>query len=90
MKKSYKIIGIILIVEFVVISYMKSCGIKAQGFWANAIGMLMVLLPILTLLKLLSKDMDIGETERNICNVGFYFWIVCYVIGAIAKFLSAY
>ncbi len=84
MKKRYSILLSIIAIDFFVLSILSKNNIGAQTWIGNAISAFVSLLPIQTLLFLLSKDSSISAKKRILCKTVFWFISVCYVLGGIA------
>lgn len=88
MKKKYKIILIIFILEYFCLSLINKLGIRIRTWLGNAIGALVVLLPLWILLYLLNKDKDISPRCRMLAKFFFWFLIFCYIAGGIGKVIA--
>lgn len=83
MKKIYSILLSVFFIEVFIISSLKEINIKAQSWIGNAIGTLVFLLPIQSMLYLLSKDETRPSKIRMCSKIVFWFIIICYVLGGI-------
>lgn len=88
MKKRYSILLFVFLTEILIVSVMNENNIKAQSWIGNAVGALMVLLPIQALLFFLSKDEKISNRAKICCRIAFWFIVVCYFLGGIATALQ--
>lgn len=85
MKKVYKRIGVLLVLEYFCLSLMNKLDIHIQSWVGNAVGALLFLMPILLLLYFLKKDEDVSRIYRVIAKIFFWFLIFCYIAGGIGK-----
>ena len=88
MKKSYKVLLCIIILEFVILSTLDPNEVAVQSWIGKAIGTLICLLPIQTLLFLLSKDNKLAKGKKLIFKILFIFINICYVLGGITTFIE--
>ena len=88
MKKKYKVILALFMVEYLCITLMDKLGIYVQTWIGNAIGSLLFSAPILLLLYFLSKDEDVSKKGRNMGKIGFWFMVLCYIAGGIGKAIA--
>lgn len=88
MNKTYSILLSIFFVEVFILSSLKEINIKAQSWIGNAIGTLVFLLPIQSMLYLLSKDETRSRNIRVCSKLGFWFIIICYVLGGIVTLVK--
>lgn len=88
MKKEYKKLIIIFGIELVFVSLLSDFGVVIHSYTGNAIGVLLILTPILRLLYLLSKDKDIEEKYRYLSKIGFGFFVCCYIAGLIGAAIT--
>ncbi len=85
MKKSYKILLIIIGIEFLFIApLLNELNVQVQSWLGNAIGVFVSFLPIEILLYLLSKDEKLSALKRGITKIIFWSVMVCYVLGGVA------
>jgi len=87
MKKQYKILLGIIVLEFLGIVILDKYEIRAQTWIENAIGTFLFLVPIQTLLALLERDEQF-MTKRLWIRITFWFIMICYILGGIALALS--
>lgn len=85
MKKEYKLLIRIFLVEFIGVLIMSELGISVHSWTGNAIGVLLLLGPILILLHLLSKDNNISENYRSLSKMAFWYLLICYLAGTVGK-----
>lgn len=83
MKKVYKILLIILCAEILILEVLSQANITAQSWHENAIGVLICLLPIQVTFFLMSRDEDLSRRKRLIGKIGFWYFNICYLAGAI-------
>ena len=88
MKNKYKIIAILLVLEYICLSIMDKLDLHIKSWIGNAIGTLVFLTPLLILLNLLEKDEDISAKVRFSSKIVFWFLIICYIAGGIGKALA--
>ena len=88
MKIKYKILLILFLIEYISLSVLNKGEVKLQSWWGNAIGTLLLCIPILVLLYWVSKDDEISNTCRSVPKIIFRFMIFCYFAGAIATRLE--
>jgi len=80
MKNQYKILRIVLIVEWIVIIYLSEQGVKVESWIGNAIGLVVVFLPLQILLFLLSRDEKISNKKRIFSKIVFWYINICYLL----------
>lgn len=91
MKKSYKILLIIIGIEFLFIGpLLNELNVQAQSWIENAVGLFVSFLPIEILLFLLSKDEKFSLLKRGIAKIIFWSIIFCYVSGGAATGIKSY
>ena len=90
MKMKYKIILVILIIEYFVLWYMNKTGIHLDSWIGNALGALVLLAPIFVLLYLIMRDEDISMKFKFWAKIIFWFLLVCYIAGGIGKAIALY
>lgn len=88
MKKKYKIIVILLSLEYFCLSFMNEIDIHIKSWIGNALGALFFLVPLLLLLYLLKKDEDISMKFRILAKFLFWFFIICYIAGGIGSAIA--
>lgn len=88
MKKEYKKFIIIFGIEICFVSILNGFGVVIDSYTGNAIGVLLILAPILRLLYLLSRDSDIEEKYRYLSKIGFRFLVCCFKSGAIGEAIT--
>ena len=71
MKIKYKIILVILIIEYLVLWYMNKMGMHLDSWIGNALGALVLLAPIFVLLYLIKRDEDISMKFRLLAKIIF-------------------
>ncbi|MBR6531132.1 MAG: hypothetical protein IKT61_01355 [Clostridia bacterium] len=91
MKKSYKILLIIIGIEFLFVGpLLNELNVQVQSRFGNAIGVFVGFLPIEILLYLLSKDEKFSLLKRRIAKIIFWSIIICYVLGGIATAIESF
>ena len=91
MKKSYKILLIIIGIEFLFVApLLNELNVQVQSWLGNAIGVFVSFLPIEILLYLLSKDEKLSSFKRGLAKFVFWSVIICYVLGGIATAIQRY
>lgn len=88
MKNRYKIILILLILEYFCLSLMNKFNIKIQSWLGNAVGALLFLSPLLILLYILKKDDDVSVKFRILAKFLFWFLVFCFMAGGIGKAIA--
>lgn len=88
MKKEYKILILIFIIEFICASVLSELGVSVHSWLGNTIGVLVGFGPLLILFHLLSKDNNVSEKKRMLSKIAFGFIIFCYLVGAVGKALE--
>lgn len=88
MKKKYKILIIVISVEFFILGIMNKLGMKAVTWLENFVGIILCFLPIQILLFMLSRDKDISSSKRIIPTIAFWFINICILLGAVATALE--
>lgn len=88
MKNKYKIILILLILEYFCLLLMNKLNIKIQSWIGNAVGTLLFLTPLLILLYILKKDEDIPVKFRILAKFFFWFLVFCFIAGGIGKAIA--
>ncbi len=84
MKKHYKILSIIVLIEFIIIFIMRQNNVKIESFIGSALGVLVFFLPIQIMLFLLSRDTDASNGKRVFAKIMFWFINLCYICTVIA------
>ena len=85
MKKLYKHLLYLIIFELFVLSFLSQMNVQVQSWAGNAIGVFIFFLPIEVLLFLLGSDERFTKKKKICFKVVFWFIIVCYLLGGIAK-----
>ena len=88
MKKSYKVLLYIIILEFVILSTLDSNEVVVQSWIGKAIGTLICLMPIQTLFFLLSRDTKITKIKRLVFKIIFASMNLCYILAVIVTFIE--
>lgn len=88
MKKVYKVILVLFLLEYLCLSLMNKLDIHIHSWIGNAIGALLFLSPLLILLYLLKKDEDISKKYRIIAKFFFWFLVFCFFAGGIGKTIA--
>ena len=88
MKRRYKVIIILFILEYLCMALMNKLNIYVQTWIGNAIGALLFCIPLLLLLYFLSRDEDVSKKYRILGKIGLIFLIFCYVAGGIGKAIA--
>lgn len=87
MKKKYKILLIIFLIEVEIVSILSKTNIRAETVIENAIGLIVCLLPIQILLFMLSRDEKCSQRIRTCCKIAFWHINICYLLGAIVSII---
>ena len=87
MKRRYKLLIAVSIVQYVVISALSDMNVKVESLLGSAIGTLMFILPIQILLFMLSKDEKYSD-KKMLFKVVFWYINICYVVGIIANLVA--
>ena len=93
-KKFRKILLIIIIVEWAItflvaqLNQRTQLNLQAQTWIGNALGLLVLLLPIWLLLLTIILDTDINPTKRLIAKIAFAFLVVCFIGGSITELIE--
>jgi len=87
MKRRYKLLIAVSIVQYVVISALSDMNVKVESLLGSAIGTLMFILPIQILLFMLSKDEKYSD-KKMLFKVVFWYINICYVVGMIANLVA--
>ncbi len=91
MKKSYKILLIIIGIEFLFVApLLNELNVQVQSWLGNAIGVFVSFLPIEILLYLLSKDEKLSAFKRGFAKVTFWFIIFGYVASGVAEAIQRF
>lgn len=88
MRKQYKLLIYIFIIEFFVVLLLNEVNIKIQSWAGNAAGTLIFLLPIQILLFMLGRDERINRNKRRCFKIAFYFISICYLLGGIVTLIN--
>ena len=84
MKKIYKYLLAVIIVEICIVSVLDRAGFHVQSWIGNAVGAAVLFLPIEMLLFILGRDGDLSKGWRACCKVAFWFVLISYLAGGIA------
>ena len=87
-KKQYKLLLSIFIIQIFVVSVLGEKGIKVQSWIGNVIGAFILLLPIQILLFLLGRDESFTHRKRLCFKVVFWFITICYLLGGFATLIE--
>lgn len=87
-KKIYMILLSVFGIEIFIISMLNERNVKFESWIANAVGTLMVLLPIQILLFLLERDEHITPKRRLVLKIVFWFITICYILGGVATLMT--
>ncbi|MBQ5591457.1 MAG: hypothetical protein IIU80_00745 [Clostridia bacterium] len=91
MKKSYKILLIIIGIEFLFVApLLNELNVQVQSWLGNAIGVFVSFLPIEILLYLLSKDEKLSVFKRGFAKVAFWFITFSYVASGVAEAIQRF
>lgn len=88
MKKKYKILIGILGIEYLCILFLSELNVRLNSKVGNILGCILFCLPVLTLLKLISKDDDISIKYRVLSKIFFVFIVVCCSSGILVTMLG--
>lgn len=83
-KKRYIVLISVINIQILVVSFLSQNNVIAQTWVGNAIGTVIFFLPIQILLFTLSKDNDLSIWVKSCCKIGFWFVIICFLLGGIA------
>ncbi len=86
MVKKRELLKKILIIEFVVMCILSIMDFKVTSWLGNAIGTLIIILPLVYFLYLLGKDEKCGEGKRFLFKAFSGFLLICWVGAGIATF----
>lgn len=83
-KKSYKILLSVVLLEFLILLIVNKMNITVRSWIGNALGAAICLLPIQVLLFLMSNNEKLTDNKRKCLKLVFWFINICYVLGGIA------
>ena len=81
MKKRYKYLLSVFIIEFIIVSILNERNISVKSWLGNAIGIIIFFLPLLILFFQLGRDEKLTEGKRLCFKIAFWFIIICYLLG---------
>lgn len=87
MKKTYKILLVIIIAEIFIVSMLSKEIIKIKSWTGNVVGTAIFLGPIQALLFTMGQDERFSSKKRCFFKVVFWFVIICYLLGGIAMLI---
>ena len=88
MKKHYAILLYVFAAEMIAVLIMSAMNVTAQSWLGNAIGTLLILLPVEILLFLLGRDKDVSKNKRLCATIGFWFIALCYCLGGVLTLIE--
>lgn len=88
MKKKYKILLIIFGIEYLFVSILNKSNIKIDSVIGTILGLVLFFAPIVVLLYLLGKDMEISPKYRILSKILNVFILVSFIAGFIVKLLG--
>lgn len=88
MRRKYKIITCILLIEFLFLSMLNRTNVSIDTWTFSAISVFVLCIPLLVLFYMLSKDEKMSKKTRLLSKVVFWFVIFCYIVGGIGKSIS--
>ena len=91
MKKSYKVLLIIIGIELLfIVPWLNELNVQIHSWFGNLIGIFIAFLPLEVLLFLLSKDEKLSVFKRGFAKVAFWFITFCYVAGGVAEAIQRF
>lgn len=87
MRKLYKILLCIILINLFVISVLNKQNIRIESWAGNAMGVLVFFLPIQTCLFLVGHDEKFSNRVRICVKIFFWFINICYLLGAVASLI---
>ena len=87
-KHRYKIIGVVIILEYVILSLMIDYNVQIKSIWGNGVVAILFCIPFEMLFFALSKDKKVLKIWRLLFKGIFWFWIFCYLCGLIVKIVG--
>lgn len=88
MRRKYKIITCILLIEFLFLSMLNRTNVSIDTWAFSSISVFVLCIPLLVLFHMLSKDEKMSKKTRLLSKVVFWFVIFCYIVGGIGKSIS--
>ena len=83
MKKIYKILILVIAVEFFILSILNKLEIKALSWIGKTVGVIFCFLPLQILLFCLCRDENITVKKRIWFVIVFWFINICILLGGI-------
>ena len=88
MKKKYRILSTLLILEVLTINMMQRANMEITTWYSKIIALAVFLCPLLLLFHELSKDINAKPKVRFISHLLFWLFIVCFLLGAFVEIVS--
>lgn len=88
MKKKYKFLVRILLIECFFAVVLNKLHIQINSKLGTIVGIILLFMPVLILLHLLSSDLQISMKHRILTKALFFFIVICCLSGIIVKLLG--
>lgn len=88
MKKKYKVLLMIVVVELLILRIMSIMKVKVTSWLLNALGLLAVLVPILLILYFVQKEDKVRPWVKLVCKILFWFIAITYVMAGTVDLLN--
>jgi len=88
MRRKYKIITFVLVIEFLFLSILNRTNVSIDTWVFSAISVFVLCVPLLVLFYMLSKDEKMSKKTRLLSTTVFWFIIFCYIVGGLGKAIS--
>lgn len=88
MKKKYRIIITILGIEVICIFILSELNVQINSKIGTILGLIGLFVPVLTLLKLMSRDHDMKPEHKILSKILYVFLMVCCMAGIVVKMLG--
>ena len=85
MKLSYKVLSIILLLEWFTINSLQQANIEITTWYNKIIGSALFLCPLLLIFRKLSKEGKIKPIVRHVCNFLFWLFLAGFILGALIE-----
>lgn len=89
LKKQYKVLIIILIVEFVLLSILQEQGFQVKSLIGNFVGLFICILPLQILLFIKGREEHLSKIKKFICKLFFWQINICYLLCLIVALIGS-
>lgn len=83
MKKVYRVLLGILLIEFGILFVLNKMNVVVQSFIGKSIGAIICLLPLLILLFLLGHDSELSKKKRVLSIIAFWYITFVYLLATV-------